>query len=98
MDEIVGKTREDLEAMNKILEEDNRKLEKKNLATLEEARRAQEDGDRKQAALLFAEAQKQQQAIKQQNDIMDVLKKKLSEKEKADKEAAKTLSEFQNKT
>src|SRR3954470_13464955 len=52
MDEIVIKTKEEQEAINKILQESNNKLEQKALKTLEEANQAREDGDKKQAAML----------------------------------------------
>src|SRR4051812_46165229 len=82
MDAIVNKTKEDLAAINKILGEDITKLNKKNLDTLEQASQAQQDGNSKLAASLFAEAEKQQQNIKQKQDVIDLLNKKLTEKAK----------------
>ena len=92
MDEIVIKTKEEQAAINKILQESNNKLEQKALKTLEQANQAQQDGDKKQAAILFAEAQKQQQTIKEQNEIMAVLKKKASEKEQATKQLVQSVN------
>jgi len=90
MDEIVTKTKEEQEAINKILQESNRKLEQKKLNTLEQANQEQQSGDKKRAAELFAEANKHQQTIHTQNQLIEELKKKQKEKEQAAKELVET--------
>jgi len=94
MDEIITKTKEEQEAINKILQEDNRKLEQQKLNTLEQAQEAQQSGDKKRATELFSEANQHQQTIHLQNQLIEELKKK--SKEKA--QAAKELVEIQDKS
>ena len=90
MEEIVNKTKEEQEAINKILQEDNKKLEQQKLNALEQAQQAQEDGERKKAAELFAQANGHQQTIHAQNQLIEELKKKQKEKEKSAKELVET--------
>lgn len=86
MDEIVTKTKEEQEAINKILQESNHKLEQQKLNNLEQAQQEQQDGNKKQAAELFAEANNRQQTIHVQNQLIEELNKKGKEREKAAKE------------
>jgi vacuolar-type H+-ATPase subunit I/STV1 len=90
MDEIVTKTKEEQAAINKILQESNRKLEQKKLNTLEEAQQEQQNGNKKRAAELFAEVNSHQQTIHTQNQLIEELKKKQKEKEQAAKELVET--------
>jgi heat shock protein HslJ len=90
MDEIVTKTKEEQEAINKILQESNRKLEQKKLNTLEQANQEQQSGNKRRAAELFAEANSHQQTIHTQNQLIEELKKKQKEKEQAAKELVET--------
>jgi hypothetical protein len=92
MDEIVTKTKEEQEAINKILKESNSKLEQQKLSTLEQAQQEQSDDNKKRAAELFAEANQHQQTIHVQNQLIEELKKKGKEREKATKELEETQS------
>lgn len=86
MDEISDTTRAELEAANKILRDSNRRLEQKQLKSLEEARQAQQNGDTKKAAELFALVDEQEKTIHQHNKIRLQLDKQKKENEKQAKE------------
>ena len=58
---------------------------------MEEAQKDHEEGNKKEAARLFTEAQKQQQVVREQKEIMEALEKKLREKEKASKEMIQNM-------
>ncbi|CAG8557162.1 15698_t:CDS:10 [Racocetra fulgida] len=91
MDEIITKTRQEQEAINKILQEDRNKQEKKMLKTLEEAKQAEQQGDKIKASQLFAEARQHQQTINTQNELIAELKKKQVEREKMAKELTQEI-------
>jgi hypothetical protein len=96
-DEIVSQTKADLKAMNDILQEDTRKLEKKQLKSLEELQEAKDDDDKKQISILNAETKKQEIALRQLRDINKDLDKKMKE-QKSERETVNKLVESQNKT
>ena len=65
--------------------------EKKMLKTLEEAKQAEQQGDKIKASQLFAEARQHQQTINTQNELIAELKKKQVEREKMAKELTQEI-------